>query len=88
MDVTFRVGWFQKGTVSSDVILNGGEAAVRDRMRVETFRDVDGNAPAACCVVNLSTSSALLGCRTVLRAGFASLRMTSSRYNLIVITIF
>jgi hypothetical protein len=39
------------------VILNGGEAGVRDLTSEEIFDDVDGNPHAACCEDVLSTAS-------------------------------
>jgi hypothetical protein len=42
------------------VILNGGEASVRDRMRVGSFDVVDGNADAACSVYGLGYRIAAL----------------------------
>ena len=42
------------------VILNGGEASVRDRMRVGSFDVVDGNAHAACSVYGLGYRIAAL----------------------------
>jgi hypothetical protein len=39
------------------VILNGGEAGVRDRTRAGSFDVVDGNAHAACSVYGYSITA-------------------------------
>ena len=50
MDVTYPLEVSGIGKFLTDVILNGGEAAVRDRTMVGGFDVVDGNAYDACSV--------------------------------------
>ena len=58
------------------VILNGGEAAVKDRTSTERFDGVDGNAHGACGVQGPSLPTAALTFRKVPRKAIAFLRMT------------
>ena len=60
----------------TDVILNGGEAGVRDRTRVESFDVVDGNAHTACSVYSLGYCNALMRLVRSLGGLIALLRMT------------
>jgi hypothetical protein len=58
------------------VILNGGEAAVRDPSTAGRFDVVDGNAQGACSAKISPTALPLYALRKVPRRAIALLRMT------------
>ena len=51
----------ESGFLRSDVILNGGEAGVRDLTSAESFDGVDGNASSACSLRDLGYCIAAFG---------------------------
>jgi hypothetical protein len=59
------------------VILNGGEAAAKDRTITDGFNDMDGNTFNTCNPMISSTASVLRRGRQVPRRACALLRMTS-----------